>query len=67
MAKPLRLLRPQAAESLENEARRRAIEGVVDDVWYQGEKVGKQRRFSDVLLIFLLKQPNLRWKCFESR
>ena len=44
-----------ACEALENEARRRAIEGVLDDVWYQGKPVGKQRRFSDVLLIFLLK------------
>ena len=44
-----------AAETLENEARRRAVEGVTEAVYYQGEVVGTIQKYSDVLLIFLLK------------
>lgn len=42
-------------ESLEGEARRRAYEGVDEPVFHQGELVGHKRRYSDTLLIFLMK------------
>jgi hypothetical protein len=45
----------QATDNLEREARRRAVEGVEEPVYYQGEVVGKIRKMSDTLLIFLLK------------
>jgi hypothetical protein len=55
-----------AADVLEDEARWRAYEGVEEDVYHKGEKVGVVKKYSDVLLIFLLKgiRPN-RWR--ESR
>lgn len=46
----------QAIEALELEARRRAVEGVEEPVgWYKGVPGGYVKRYSDVLLIFLLK------------
>ena len=45
----------QAADVLEREAWRRASEGVKQPVFYQGEVCGHVRKYSDVLLIFLLK------------
>ncbi len=46
----------QAADVLEQEAHRRAVEGVEEPVgWYKGEAGGTVRRYSDTLLIFLLK------------
>lgn len=39
---------------LEQEARRRAEEGVLEPVYQGGKKVGTIRRYSDTLLIFLL-------------
>ena len=46
----------QAVDRLEEEARRRAIEGVEEPVgWYQGSAGGTVRKYSDTLLIFLLK------------
>ena len=45
-----------AADLLESEAYRRAVEGVEEPVgWYKGEAGGTVRRYSDLLLIFLLK------------
>jgi hypothetical protein len=45
-----------AIDALEAEARRRAVEGVDEPVgWYKGEAGGKVRRYSDTLLIVLLK------------
>lgn len=40
---------------LEEEAERRAFKGVLEPVYYQGQKVGAVRKFSDTLAIFLLK------------
>ena len=40
---------------IEEEARRRAVDGVLEPVFYRGEEVGKIRRYSDQLLITLLK------------
>lgn len=42
-------------DALEAEARRRAYKGVLEPVFYKGEKCGHIRRYSDTLLIFLLK------------
>lgn len=44
-----------AADLLEREARRRAVVGVEEAVYYKGQQVGAVRKYSDVLLIFLLK------------
>lgn len=45
-----------AADGLEAEARRRAVEGVEEPVgWFKGEPGGYVRKYSDTLLIFLLK------------
>ena len=44
-----------AADSLEQEARRRALVGTEKPVFQGGRQVGKIREYSDTLLIFLLK------------
>lgn len=44
-----------ACDKLEVEARRRAVDGIEDPVFYQGEKVGVVKRYSDNLLQFLMK------------
>lgn len=44
-----------AAEHLEQEARRRAVEGTQKPVFYQGQVCGTVTEYSDTLLIFLLK------------
>lgn len=44
-----------AVDALEQEARRRAVEGVEKPVWYRGEQVGTVREVSDRLLLALLK------------
>lgn len=44
-----------AADMLEGEAIRRAFEGVEEPVFYQGKRVDTVRKFSDLLLIFMLK------------
>lgn len=43
------------AARLEDEARLRAVEGWQEPVWYQGVQCGTVRKFSDTLLICLLK------------
>jgi len=48
--------RVMAADVLEQEAHRRAVEGVEEPVgWYKGVAGGTVRRYSDTLLIFTLK------------
>jgi hypothetical protein len=44
-----------AAGLLEAEAHRRAVTGSLEPVFYQGQKCGLVRKYSDTLLIFLLK------------
>lgn len=44
-----------AAGILEAEAHRRAVTGVLEPVFYKGEQAGTVRKYSDTLLIFLLK------------
>lgn len=43
-------------EALVDEARRRAVDGVEEPVFQKGELVGTVRRYSDNLLMFLIKQ-----------
>ena len=45
----------RGGDILEAEARRRAIQGTEEPVYYQGQIVGSVRKYSDTLLIFLLK------------
>ena len=45
----------EARELLEAEARRRAAIGVDEPVFYKGKVVGHSRKYSDNLLMFLLK------------
>src|SRR3989442_5494058 len=45
----------EAVQHLEREARRRAMVGVEEPVYYKGEVCGTVRKYSDVLLMFLLK------------
>lgn len=47
-----------SAELLEAEARRRAMEGVDEPVFHEGSICGYKRRYSDTLMIFLLKGRN---------
>jgi hypothetical protein len=52
-------IKPVAKQSylgaLEREAHRRAVEGILEGVFYKGVLVNHIRKFSDVLLIVLLK------------
>ena len=48
----------QASQVLEDEARRRAVEGVREPVYYEGAVCGHRQRYSDNLLMFLLKANN---------
>ena len=45
----------EAADLLEEEARRRAVDGIQQPVYYKGEQIGTRLVYSDTLLIFLLK------------
>ena len=47
--------RAESVDRLEQEARRRAIEGIEKPVFYKGKPVGVIREYSDGLLQFLLK------------
>src|SRR5262245_14799001 len=58
-----------ATEVLEKEAIRRAVEGNEEPVYYNGQKVGTVRKYSDVLLIFLLKskRPEVYRERYDAR
>ncbi len=45
----------QAVDSMESEARRRAMQGTEKPVFYQGEECGRVREYSDQLIMFLLR------------
>ena len=45
----------RATDALEQEARRRGMDGVDEPVFFKGQVVGAVRKYSDTLLIFLLK------------
>jgi len=57
-AEAFEVARESACQALEDEARRRAVEGVREPVYYEGEVCGHRQRYSDVLLMFLLKGAN---------
>jgi hypothetical protein len=62
----LRQAEEAAADLLEREAFRRAVEGVEKPTgWYQGQPGGMVREYSDVLTIFLLK--GLRPERYQDR
>ncbi|MBL6782976.1 MAG: terminase [Alphaproteobacteria bacterium] len=44
-----------AVDQLALEARRRAVEGIEEVRYYQGEPIGSMRKYSDQLLMFLLR------------
>jgi hypothetical protein len=46
----------ESRELLEAEAVRRAVEGTEEPYFYQGEQRGSTRKYSDQLLMFLLKE-----------
>lgn len=50
--------RKQASEFLEDVATSRATDGWEEPVWYEGHQCGTVRKFSDTLLIFLMKGNN---------
>jgi hypothetical protein len=58
-----------ATEVLEKEALRRAVEGREEDVYFNGVPVGKVRKYSDVLLIFLMKakRPDVYRERYDVR
>lgn len=43
------------ADSLERTLTERATEGVIENVYFKGQKIGEQRRYSDVGAIVMLK------------
>ena len=47
-----------ASVPLEEEARRRAVDGVDEPVFYKGKRVATVKKYSDALLMFLLKGAN---------
>lgn len=53
--KQMRDARAAAADALEAEARRRAVDGWDDPVFFMGNEVGSVRKYSDTLLVLLLK------------
>lgn len=54
-ARAMKDAREEATDRLEQEAWRRAHDGVPEPVFYQGEKVGVVQRYSDTLMQTLLK------------
>jgi len=56
--KELDKARDEALSLLEDEAHRRAVQGVEEPVFYQGEVCGTKLNYSDTLLIFLMKAAN---------
>jgi hypothetical protein len=48
----------EATETMEAEAYRRAVKGTAEPVFHQGAAVGTVQKYSDTLLIFMLKARN---------
>lgn len=51
-----------SVERMEDEARRRAVEGTLRPVFQGGDRVGQVREYSDTLLIFLLKAHDPKYR-----
>lgn len=45
-------------EVLKDEAHRRAYAGILEPVFYQGDECARVRKYSDTLLMFLIKQAD---------
>lgn len=54
-AEAFSIAKEEACEVMEAEARKRAVDGWEEPVYQGGELVGMKRKYSDVLLIFMLK------------
>lgn len=52
----------EGKDYLEQEARRRAVEGTVKPVFYQGEECGGIREYSDTLLLAMLKAKRIEYR-----
>jgi hypothetical protein len=52
----------QATDDMVGEARRRAVKGVAEPVFYQGEECGAVQRYSDTLLMFLIKKERPEYR-----
>jgi hypothetical protein len=48
--------------ALEDEAMRRAHDGVEEPVWHQGQQCGVVRKYSDTLMIFMLKARDDKYR-----
>jgi len=46
---------PEGIDTLQDEARRRAVDGVAEPIIIDGQVVGQRIKYSDTLLMFLLK------------
>lgn len=59
----------ESTEVLEKEALRRAVEGREEPVYFNGVQVGTTRKYSDVLLIFMLKarRPDVYRERYDAR
>ncbi len=55
-------VRDDAIELAEDELRRRAIDGVDKGIWFQGERVGTEKVYSDALLRVLLAAHRKRYR-----
>lgn len=51
----------ESTDVLESEAIRRAVDGFTEPIFFQGVQCGEVRKYSDLLLIFMLKarRPNV--------
>jgi len=65
-AEAFREAKLEACDNLEAEARRRAMVGCEEVIYYQGVECGRVRKYSDTLLIVLLK-ANMPQKYIERR
>lgn len=45
----------EGKEWLEDQARRRAVDGIDKGIWYKGEQVATEKQYSDLLLLAMLK------------
>lgn len=54
-------------DELADEARRRAVDGVTEPVFYKGNKCGAVQKYSDTLLIFMLKARDPQTYCDKLR
>lgn len=57
----------QGADALFVEARRRAVDGTSEPVYYKGELVGTIQKYSDPLLMFLMKSRDPALYCDRIR